>query len=69
MMKYKKQNECLNFFKGVSCWGILYMHTSYDCLVSSFISCLVRFAIPLFFMISGYYIYNADKETVAKKST
>ncbi len=66
-MENKKQNECLNFFKGISCWGILYMHTSYDCLVSSFVSCLVRFAIPLFFMISGYYIYNADREVVAKK--
>lgn len=63
----KKQNECLNFLKGISCFGILYMHTGYDCMISSIISCIVRFAVPLFFMISGYYIYNSNRQIVAQK--
>lgn len=31
----KKQNECLNFVKEIACFGIVYMHTSYDCMLSS----------------------------------
>lgn len=28
----KKQNECLNFIKGIACFGIVYMHTGYNCM-------------------------------------
>lgn len=62
-----KQNHCLNFVKGCACFGILYMHTGYDCMVSSIISCLSRFAVLTFFMISGYYCYNQDRAIVNKK--
>lgn len=65
--QYHKQNYCLNFIKGIACFGILYMHTSYDCLFSSLMSCLVRFAVLIFFMISGYYCYNDDRKIVRQK--
>ena len=58
------KNNCLNFIKGISCFGIVYMHTSYDCLLSSIITCAFRLAVPVFFMISGYFIYYSDDEKV-----
>lgn len=60
----KQQNNCLNFIKGCACFGILYMHTSYDCMVSSVIACLSRFAVLIFFMISGYFCYNENRDAV-----
>ena len=65
--KTKQQNNCLNFIKGCACFGILYMHTSYDCLVSSVVSCLSRFAVLTFFMTSGYYCYSQDRNIVDNK--
>lgn len=61
------KNNCLNFLKGCACFGVLYMHTSYDCLFSSMISCLSRFAVLVFFMISGYYCYDDDRVKIGKR--
>lgn len=61
------KNHCLNFLKGCACFCVLYMHTSYDCMLSSIISCLSRFAVLIFFMISGYYCFNDDREIVNSK--
>lgn len=63
----KKQNECLNFIKGIACFGIVYMHTGYNCMLSSMIVNLFRFAVPIFFMISGYYSYGMDKAIIEKE--
>lgn len=62
-----QKNHCLNFLKGCACFCVLYMHTSYDCLFSSIISCLSRFAVLIFFMISGYYCFDNDREIVNQK--
>ena len=64
----KKQNECLNFIKGIACFGIVYMHTGYKCMLSSMIVNLFRFAVPIFFMISGYYSYGTDKAIIEKRT-
>lgn len=64
----KNKNYCLNFIKGIACFGVVYMHTSYDCLLSAVIVCAFRFAVPIFFMISGYYIYYKDRSMVLLKA-
>lgn len=48
-------NKNLNFLKGLACIAVLHMHTCSDSLFSSVLNCLCRFAIPLFFIISGFY--------------
>ena len=63
----RQQNNCINFIKGCACFGILYMHTSYDFFVSSILTCLFRFAVLIFFMISGYYCFNNDRMLVEQK--
>lgn len=63
----KQTNHCLNFIKAIACFGILYMHTNYGGMHSSIICCLVRFAVPIFFMISGYYCFNQDRDVMNGK--
>ena len=56
-----KRNNTLDFFKCIACFGILFMHTNGGSMIDSFIVCLSRFGIPLFFMISGYFVVVNDK--------
>ena len=52
----KKKNNCLNFFKGIACIFVIIIHVRFPnyYVYGVFQSC-ARFAVPLFFMISGYY--------------
>ena len=57
----KKQNECLNFFKGIACILVVSLHVRFPVeAVDGVIQCIARFAVPLFFMISGYYCCFED---------
>lgn len=60
----KKQNECLNFIKGIACFGIVYMHTGYNCMLSSMIVNLFRFAL-LYCYIALYLINKFNKYNLA----
>lgn len=60
------KNRCLNFFKGLGCIFVIFIHFPFPGEIGRIISGLARFAVPLFFMISGYYAYNS-REEVDKK--
>lgn len=60
----KKQNECLNFFKGLACIFVVSLHVRFPVdAIDGPVQCIARFAVPLFFMISGYYCFY-DTETM-----
>ena len=68
----KRRNFYLDFWKGIACFGVVFFHTYYafywgDRDVGNMLKAFFRFAIPLFFMISGYYCYYADNAQTAKK--
>ncbi len=64
----KKQNECLNFFKGIACILVVSLHVRFPVeAVDGVIQCIARFAVPLFFMISGYYCCFEDDGIYLKK--
>lgn len=67
MNSKKRQNECLNFIKGCACFSVLYMHTNSGGLVGTLITCLSRYAVLIFFMISGYYCFNHSSDIINKK--
>ena len=64
----KKQNECLNFFKGLACIFVVILHVRFPVeKIDGPIQCIARFAVPLFFMISGYYCsFGDEKEHIQK---
>lgn len=62
----KKQNNSLNFLKGLACLAIVWMHTNSGGTVNQVIVCMARFGIPIFFMVSGYFTYKEKKVDYTK---
>lgn len=59
MTVYMKQyNYCLDFLKGIACVFVVFFHVSFPGLMGLTISAVGRFAVPFFFMVSGYYCYK-----------
>lgn len=64
----KKQNKCLNFFKGLACILVVSLHVRFPvATIDGPLQCMARFAVPLFFMISGYYCCYERVEDYTKK--
>lgn len=67
-MALKQQNHYLNFWKGIACFGVVFFHTRLPFYtLDGIIQSMFRFAIPLFFMVSGYFCYGEDKKLVETK--
>lgn len=67
-MAEKKQNYYLNFWKGIACFGVVFFHTRFPVYhLDGVLQTMFRFAVPLFFMISGYFCYKEDRNLVEKK--
>lgn len=67
-MAGKQRNYYLNYWKGIACFGVVFVHTRFPIYeVDGVLQTLFRFTIPLFFMISGYFCYGEDRALVEKK--
>ncbi len=67
-MAKKQQNYYLNFWKGIACFGVVFFHTRFPVYtLDGMIQSVFRFAIPLFFMVSGYFCYYESRTTVEQK--
>lgn len=53
--------EMLNIVKLVAAYMVVFIHVSFSGKFGVAIICLARFAVPLFFMISGYFSYTSIK--------
>ena len=60
--KIKNQNETLNAFKGIACIFVVFIHARFPGVFGQGVVAIARFAVPLFFMISGYYSYKINTE-------
>lgn len=61
------RNKCLNFFKGIACIMVVFIHFPFPGMIGNLIYNFAGFAVPLFFLISGYYSYNENRQIVAEK--
>lgn len=52
------QNRTLDFFKGLACLLVILIHTPFPGATGIFFISIARFAVPFFFMISGYTLYR-----------
>lgn len=57
----KRENNCLWMLKGISCLIVILFHCPIHNLVGDAIIYALRFPIPIFLMITGYYSFGKDK--------
>lgn len=58
----KKRNSSLDVLKGVAAIFVILIHEQFPGTFGKWIAMLAGFAVPVFFMVSGYFSYNAPKE-------
>lgn len=63
----KWSNTTLNILKCIACFAVVTLHCSFPGIIGKVIYGNARFAVPLFFMVSGYFIYSDDSKEVLHK--
>lgn len=59
----KTRNTCLYFFEACACCLIVFMHCEFPGNFGYFMNSLARFGVPLFFAISGFFLYSEGATT------
>lgn len=57
-MEEKTENRYLYFLEGAACIGVVFLHCTFPSWLGIVVCGLARFAVPLFFMVSGYYLWR-----------
>lgn len=53
----KQYNYCLDFIKGIACICVVFLHCEFPGIIGVAVQAVSRWAVPFFFMVSGYYAY------------
>lgn len=56
-----KTNHCLDWLKGIGCIGVVFIHVQFPGCFGDIVCRLSQFAVPVFFLTSGYFAYSEDK--------
>lgn len=51
-------NYCLDYFKGLACIFVVFMHCEFPGLMGIAVQAISRFSVPFFFMVSGYFCFR-----------
>lgn len=62
-----ERNHTLNYLKALACFCVVMLHCGFPGIVGKLIYGPSRFAVPIFFMISGYFVYDSDPIMVKKR--
>ena len=54
-----EKNYTLNFVKFLACIMVVLIHCKFPGDLGLYTTALARFAVPFFFMVSGYYAYRS----------
>lgn len=66
-MEKVQKNNLLNFFKLIASFFVIFIHCKFPGFIGDFIETIARFAVPFFFIISGYYVYDNSYEKITLK--
>lgn len=64
----KEKNRFLYILEAIACICVIIIHRKFTGIIGDILVVISRFAVPLFFLISGYYNYNTDKEKLKKRA-
>ena len=60
-MAPRQYNYCLDYFKGLACVFVVFMHCEFPGYFGTIVQAISRFCVPFFFMVSGFFCYNAER--------
>ncbi len=64
----KGRNPWIECCRVLASFAVIMSHCKLPGTVGTVIDCLDRFSVPFFFMVSGYFVYQATEETVQKRT-
>lgn len=60
--KSGKRNQSLNILQGMACICVVFIHIVFPGKTGAVVNRLSQFAVPLFYMISGFFAFSSEKE-------
>ncbi|MGQ7366504.1 acyltransferase family protein [Streptococcus suis] len=63
-MPDKVENKRLYLLQAVACLFVIGIHAPLPTFLGDIVSALGRFAVPFFFMVSGYFTFTLDKKNI-----
>lgn len=63
----RKKNYTLEVFKFIASYMVVFIHIRFTGDVGMSVNALARFAVPFFFLISGFYSYGCTYEKILKR--
>ena len=61
------RNPAIDFLKGLACIGVVFNHVMFPGLFGVIVAFTSYFAVPIFFMITGFYAYQANDRTITRR--
>lgn len=62
-----KRNQTMELCKFIASFFVVFIHAPFPGKLGGLVDCLARFAVPMFFMISGYFNYQASSRQVLRR--
>ena len=63
---FKKRNMSLSILEGIACICVVMIHFPFPGDIGMLLHGASNFAVPLFFAVSGYFVYNEDTRKVIR---
>lgn len=63
----KKQNQSLDLIKLIASYMVVFIHVPFHEAIDPFVDSVARFAVPLFFFVSGFFSYGITIERIKKR--
>lgn len=61
----RRRNPYLDVMKAIACIFVVLIHCMFPGKTGLFFRAVARFAVPLFFAVSGYFFYHSDKQQLS----
>jgi|GEM_PF-5150878 len=63
-----RRNDAMNLIKFIALIGVLCIHIKFPTIIGTELVYLSKFAVPLFFAVSGYYTYHTPAGIILKRA-
>lgn len=62
----RQRNYSLDTLKGIAALFVIFMHAKFPGTFGEIINTIAEFAVPIFFLTSGYFIFGANSKKISK---